>query len=359
MGDKNIRTIEQLEQYASFTADERSEIAKIIESHPMSLTQYYLDLIDWDDPDDPIRRMVIPSKEECGTEGSYDTSGESDNTKVRGLQHKYSQTALILATNQCASYCRHCFRKRLAGVVTDEIVTDWDLIVEYLSGHKEITNVLLSGGDPLTLPNDEIADILQKLSGVQHLKFIRIGTRIPVVDPDRIIKDDELLNILRDCSRERKQLYIVTQFDHPREITPRAVKAINMLSDAHMTVLNQTVLLKGVNDKPEVLAELQSKLTKNGVTPYYVFQCRPVKTIKHIFQIPLYRALEIVEETRTMLDGPSKRFRFVMSHETGKIEVVGRLDDHLYFKYHQAKDKLLAGKLFRKKINKNDCWLDL
>ncbi len=359
MNNNNIKTIEQLEQYISFTSCERREIKKIIESHPMLVNQYYMDLINWNDPNDPIRKMVIPSKEENKSEGSFDTSGEYENTKLRGLQHKYSQTALILTTNKCAAYCRHCFRKRLAGIVADEIVTDWDLVVKYICEHKEITNVLLTGGDPLTLSNDKIAAILQKLSGIQHLKFIRIGTRSLVVDPDRIVKDDDLVNILREYSCEKKRLYVTTQFNHPREITPRSIEAINKLHDAHITVNNQTVLLKGVNDNSAVMAELQGELTKIGLMPYYVFQCRPVKKLKHIFQVPLYRAFDIIEETRSMLDGLSKRFRFVMSHETGKIEILGRSDDHLYFKYHQAKDKLLAGKIFHKKLGKNDCWLDL
>lgn len=354
-----MRTIEQLEQYIPFTPCERSEIKKIIESHPMLVNQYYMDLINWNDANDPIRKMVIPSKEENRLEESFDTSGEHENTKLRGLQHKYPQTALILITNKCATYCRHCFRKRLVGIDEDEIVTDWDLAVKYICEHKEITNVLLSGGDPLTLPTDRIVTILQKLSGIQHLKFIRIGTRVPVVYPSRIVKDEELINILREYSCENKRLFVTTQFNHPKEITPNSIEAINKLINAHIIVYNQTVLLKGVNDNPAVMAELQSAITKIGIVPYYIFQCRPVKKIKHIFQVPLYVAFNIIEETRSMLDGPSKRFRFVMSHKTGKIEIFGFSDDHLYFKYHQAKDKLLAGKIFHKKLSKNDCWLDL
>ncbi len=209
------------------------------------------------------------------------------------------------------------------------------------------------------LANDRIAGILQKFSNIQHLKFIRIGTRIPVVCPDRIANDDELINIFRKYSCEKKRLYIVTQFNHPREITSSSIKAIKKLNNAHIIVNNQTVLLKGVNDNPVVMAELQNKLTEIGVVPYYVFQCRPVKKLKNIFQVSLYKAFNIIEETRAMLDGFSKRFRFVMSHKTGKIEIIGRKNDNLYFKYHQAKDELLANKIFHKKLNKSDCWLDL
>ena len=359
MYKNNVSTIEQLEQYISLTPHERSEIQGIIGSHLMSVNQYYMDLINWNDPNDPIRKMAIPSIAEKNLEGSFDTSGEHESTKICGLQHKYSQTALILCTNHCATYCRYCFRKRFVGISTDEIVENWDKIVEYICEHREITNVLLSGGDPFTLPTDRIVNILQKLSGIQHLKFIRFGTRIPVVFPERIIKDDELINVLKEYSCNNKRLYVTTHFNHPKEITPDSIEAINKFIDAQIIVNNQTVLLKGVNDNPAVMAELQSLITKIGVVPYYIFQCRPVKKVKNIFQVPLYRAFEIIEGTRSMLDGLSKRFRFVMSHETGKIEIFGCIDDHLYFKYHQAKDKLLTGKLFHKKLHKDDAWLDL
>ena len=359
MNKSGIRTIEQLEQFTSISKDEKHKLKKIISDHPMLVSSYYLSLINWNDPDDPIRRIVVPSAKENLPQGSYDTSGERVNTKLRGLQHKYPQTALILATNQCASYCRHCFRKRLAGVVTDEIVTDWDLVVSYLKEHTGITNVLLSGGDPLTLPLKKIADILQRLSEIEHLKFIRIGTRVPVFDPDRIKNDSALLDLFETYSRDTKQLFIITQFNHPREITSRSIAAINKLLDAHIIIRNQTVLLKGVNDIPEVMAELQSRLNSIGVLPYYVFQCRPVKKVKHIFQVPLLKASAIMDETRALLDGPSKSFRFIMSHKTGKIEILGQLEDTMYFRYHQTKDKKRAGRMFVKKLSETDTWLDL
>lgn len=359
MDKNNITTIEQLEKYISLTPHERHEIKKIIVSHPMSVNQHYMGLIDWNDPNDPIRKMVIPSIEEKSVEGNFDASGEFEDTKFCGLQHKYPQTALILCTNNCATYCRYCFRKRLIGISLDEVVKDWNEVLKYICEHREITNVLLSGGDPLTLPTDRIVNILQKLSEIQHLRFIRIGTRVPVVFPGRIVKDSELINVLKEYSCNDKRLYLTTQFNHPKEITPYSIEAINKLIDAHIIINNQTVLLKGVNDNPVVMAELQSLITKIGVMPYYIFQCRPVKKAINIFQVPLYRAFKIIEETRSMLDGISKRFRFVMSHETGKIEIFGCVGDNLYFKYHQSKDKLLTGKIFHRKLHKNDGWLNL
>ena len=359
MSTNALRTLEQMEQYIAIPPADKRKLKKIITDHPMLVSPYYLNLIDWNDPQDPIRRIIVPSAGENLPQGSYDTSGERVNTKLRGLQHKYSQTVLILTTNQCAAYCRHCFRKRLAGVVTDEIVKDWDLVIPYLKAHTEISNVLLSGGDPLTLPTSKITDILQRLAEIKHLKFIRIGTRVPVVDPDRISNDKALLDIFKSYSGGTKKIFIITQFNHPREITSQSITSLNRLHRANLVIRNQTVLLKGVNDKPEVLAELQSSLNRLGVIPYYVFQCRPVKKVKHIFQVPLLKAHQIVEDARALLDGPSKSFRFIMSHRTGKIEILGQMDGRMYFRYHQAKDKQLAGKLFSKQLTESDAWLTL
>ena len=359
MNNKNIRTLEQLAQYISLTPHEKREIKEIIENHPMLVNQYYMNLINWYAPDDPIRKMAIPSLQEKSLEGSFDTSGEHVNTKFCGLQHKYPETALILCSDNCATYCRYCFRKRFVGISNSEIVKDWDKVVNYIYEHKEITNVLLSGGDPLMLATGRIVNILQRLSVIAQLKFIRIGTRVPVVFPSKITKDTELVNVLREYSSTHKRLYITTQFNHPKEITPESVTAINKLIGADIIINNQTVLLKGVNDTPAVMAELQTLLTKIGVVPYYIFQCRPVKRIANNFQVPLYRACDIIEETSSMLDGLSKRFRFIMSHETGKIEILGRTGELLYFKYHQSKDKQLRGKMFHRKLQKNDCWLPL
>jgi lysine 2,3-aminomutase len=359
MKNNYITTIKQLEEYISFTDSEKNKIQKVIDSHPIRINKDYMDLINWNDPNnDPIYKMVIPSIEENRLEGSFDTSGEQENTKLQGLQHKYPQTALVLTTNSCASYCRYCFRKRLVGLSVDEIVKDWDSIVKYITEHKEITNVLLSGGDPFTLPTNRIKYILEKISDIDHLDFIRFGSRILVVYPDKILKNNELINILKAYS-SKKKIYITTQFNHPKEITPKTIGAIEKLSDAQIIVNNQTGLLKGVNDDPAVMAELQSKLIKINVIPYYIFQCRPVKKIKNIFQVPLQQGYHIIEQTKSMLDGVSKRFKFIMSHETGKIEIIGLIEDKMYFKYHHPKDKSQIGKIFHKKMNIDDCWLDL
>ena len=307
---------------------------------------------------DRIRRMAVPRSEELVLAGSYDTSGELENTKLPGLQHKYAQTALILATNRCAMYCRHCFRKRMIGITEDEVIHRFEMAVSYIREHEEINNVLITGGDPFILSSETIGRMLEMLSDIEHLDFIRFGTRVPVTFPDRIIHDDGLLDLLRLYSDDERRIYVVTQFNHPREITPQSISAVDSLIRSEVIVNNQAVLLRGVNDDPETMAELQNRLVAIGVNPYYVFQCRPVKRVKHHFQVPLYRGYEIIEAAKKRLNGHSKRFRYIMSHKTGKIEIVGIIGDEIYLKYHQAKNPRNIGKFFKRRLNKTAGWLD-
>lgn len=354
----NIRELKQLETSGRLRPDEARGLADVAERHPMSVTQYYLSLIDWSDPDDPIRKMAIPSEAERSLLGSYDTSGEHENTKLTGLQHKYATTALVLVTNRCAVYCRHCFRKRLVGLPTEEILRRFDDAARYIEEHKEITNVLLSGGDPLVLSTEAIGLLLKRLDPIEHLDFIRIGSRIPVVLPGRITEDAVLRGLLRQYSRPDRRLYVVAQFNHPRELTREAAEAVDALMRAGVFVSNQAVLLKGVNDDPETLAALLRGLVRIGVAPYYVFQCRPVRGVQSGFQVPLRRAYRIVEDARGLLDGHAKRFRFIMSHRTGKVEVVGVRHGDLYMRYHQAKNPDDHGKLFKRRLVPGAGWLD-
>ncbi len=355
---KSISTIEELKEYIKLTPEEEKQLQEVIKIHPMLITRYYMSLINKNDPDDPIRKMAIPSVEELELSGSYDTSNERGNTKLTGLQHKYLQTVLVLSTSSCTTYCRHCFRKRIVGLPSKEIMQRFNDAVKYIAEHEEINNVLISGGDPFVLSTKAIEGFLQKLSNISHLDFIRFGTRVPVTFPDRIIEDEELLTLLQKNSVKNRRIYVVTQFNHPREITEKSINAVSKLISSGVIVNNQTVLLKGVNDNSDTLSELQNRLVGIGVNPYYVFQCRPVKRVKHHFQVPLYKGIEIVENAKKKLNGNSKRFRYVMSHPTGKIEIIGIMDGYFYFKYHQAKDPENIGKLFKKKLNKTAGWLD-
>jgi lysine 2,3-aminomutase len=355
---ESIRNVEQLQRFLYLSLREKRQLKEVIARHPMRITRYYLSLIDKNDPDDPIRKMIVPSTEEFNLLGQYDTSGELNNTKMPGLQHKYAQTALILATNRCATYCRYCFRKRLVGLDTKEIIHRFDDAVQYITEHDEIDNVLISGGDPLILPNTVIERFLEKLAMIRHISFIRIGTKVPITLPDRILMDNVLLRLLKRCSLQGKKLMVVTHINHPKEITKHTAMAINLLMRSAVAVSNQTVLLKGVNDEPGIMADLQKKLVSIGIQPYYVFQCRPVKRVKHNFQVPLCKGLDIIERAKESLNGPSKRFRYVMSHRTGKIEVLGVMDDRIYFRYHQAKNIEMQGKFFSQRVDKTAGWMD-
>jgi lysine 2,3-aminomutase len=355
--ERTISTIEQLKDYVDVPIEKEIKLKKIIERHPMRVTHYYMSLIDWDDPNDPIRKMAIPSFEESSLEGSYDTSGEAENTELRGLQHKYAETVLILATSRCATYCRHCFRKRLVGLETAEIVENFEDAANYIRHHKEVNNVLISGGDPLVLPNGIVEKFLSALSDISHLDFIRFGSRAPVTFPSRF-NDERLLEIMAKYSQPDRRIHVVTQFNHPKEITSQSIKAVQNLIKSGVIVNNQTVLLREVNDDPETLAELQNRLVGIGVNPYYVFQCRPVKRVKHCFQVPICRGIEIVESAKARCNGHSKRFRYIMSHKTGKIEILGVMDHEIYFRYHQAKNRKNLGRIFKREVDEKAGWLD-
>ncbi len=354
----SICSIRELREYIRLTPQQEDSIRRVIRHHPMRITPYYLSLIDPDDPSDPIRKMCIPGPGELSESGEYDTSGEHENSKVLGLQHKYSQTALILLTNACAMYCRHCFRKRLVGVATREIAIELDPVIEYIESHTEINNVLISGGDPLVLSTKKLADILFRLDSIAHLDFIRIGSRTPVTLPHRIIDDDALVELLSWYSKKDRRIYVVTHFNHPREITGEAVKAVSKLIDAGIVVHNQAILMKGINDNAHILSELLNGLAGIGVQPYYVFQCRPVKRVVDHFQVPLSAGTRIVEKAKSMCNGISKRFRYVMSHKSGKIEILGREQDRILLKYHQAKDPAMTGRILSYPLSPTAGWLD-
>ena len=353
------RSVESVAKQLQLTQEDINRLEPIAQKYPMQIPAYYLNLINFNDPEDPIRKMAVPSFFEREKDGSFDTSGEQDNTVLPGLQHKYAQTALILSTSKCAMYCRHCFRKRLVGSVDDEeIAVDIEAIARYIGEHTEITNVLISGGDSLLNSNETIRRYLKALTPIKHLDFIRFGTRIPVTFPQHINENPELIGILKEYST-KKQLCVVTQFNHPNEITAQSTEAVKALRGAGLMVKNQTVLLRGVNDDPETLGTLLRLLTSIGCMPYYIFQCRPVKGVKGGFQVPLHKGYAIVEAAKAMQNGFGKHFHYCLSHPTGKIEILGRLDSgDMVTKYHEAKDAENYGKLFIRKTEEDQCWYE-
>lgn len=356
---ENITNVDQLENHIRILPSEKKVLRRITKLHPMSITKYYLSLIDKNDKNDPIRKMIVPSSDELSLDGNFDTSGEHSNTKAPGLQHKYKQTALILCTNRCAAYCRFCFRKRLVGLSNNEILKRFNDAVSYIKKHKEIDNILITGGDPLILPTETIKKFLELLCSIDHIKYIRFGSRVTVVFPERISGDKELLKVFRKYSKIKK-IYVVSHFNHPKELTDEALKSVKLLQDSGIQIVNQTVLMRDINDDPDVLAEAFNRMIDSNILPYYLFQCRPVKRVKKHFAIPLYRGIRIFEAAKKKIKAHiiCKRIKYIMSHKTGKVEIVGVIGDEIFFKYHQAKDEKNLGKLFKRRLNKTGSWLD-
>lgn len=356
---EDITSVDELKKYVDMTPEEAEKMKDIVDRFPMKIPRYYLDLAEKNNPDDPIRKMCIPNVRDFDMKGSFDTSGESSNTKLPGLQHKYTQTAMIISTSQCAMYCRHCFRKRLVGADDQgESSSDVKAQAAYVKMHPEINNVLISGGDAFMNSNAVIREYLEAFTAIPSIQLIRFGTRTPVVFPMRINDDPELLNILEEYNRI-KPIYIVTHFNHPRELTEEAEEALFNLRSRGLVIRNQTVLLKGINDDSLTLGNLLQELAGSGAIPYYVFQCRPAVGVKTQFQVPILKGVDIVEEARAMQNGQGKSFRYAMSHPTGKIAFVGKIsDDEVVLKYHQAKDPAMVGKTFIKKFQPDQCWLE-
>ncbi len=355
----NITSAARLREFRPMSEEEERRMDAILHKYPMRVTRYYLSLVDWDNyEEDPIYRLCVPTIREDDLSGSLDTSGESSNTKMPGLQHKYRETALVLTTHECAMYCRHCFRKRLVGLEDEhETVVNPQAVADYVTAHPEVNNVLLSGGDSFLLSNDAIRHYLELLAPIPSLHFIRFGTRTPVTFPMRITEDPELIEILREYNR-KKQIFVITHFNHPREITEQSIQAVRLLREAGIVVRNQTVLMRSINDDPQVLAQLMQKLISIGVVPYYIFQCRPVTGVGSQFQVPLREGWRIVETTRGMINGQAKSFKFAMSHVTGKIEIIGpSKDGRMIFRYNQAKSPDDLGRIFLKELGEDQTWL--
>ena len=355
---KGIRSAEELAPILGWSPEETARRAEVAKRFPVMITPYYLSLVDPGDPQDPIGRMCIPSLDEFYPGGSFDTSGEASNTKLEGLQHKYAQTVLLLSSNQCAMYCRHCFRKRMVGLSEDELNRRVDEATAYVKSHESVTNILITGGDAFMNPNGIIARYLRELTAIDRLDFIRFGSRVPVTLPERIYGDQEFLDMFAHYA-QKKALYLVTQFNHPRELTPQAVRALRAMIQRGVQVRNQTVLLRGVNDSGQVLGELLSRLTRVGVVPYYVFQCRPVTGVKDRFQVPIEEGIRIVDAAKARQNGFGKSIRYAMSHPRGKIEILCRLPSgETVFKFHQSKDDADNARPFTRTLSPSDTWLD-
>ncbi|TCJ16369.1 4Fe-4S cluster-binding domain-containing protein [Parasulfuritortus cantonensis] len=320
-------------------------------------SEYYLGLIDWSDPADPIRQLIVPRAEELDAWGDLDACNEAAVTISHGVQHKYADTVLLLCNEVCGGYCRYCFRKRLFMDDNEEVnKAVWDGL-DYIAGHPEVTNVLLTGGDPLLMSTRRLAEIIGRLREIPHVQVIRIGSKMPAFDPWRILDDPELLAMFERHSTAEKRIYVMAHFDHPRELTEPAVRALDQLIRHGVVLTNQCPLIAGINDDPVVLGELYRKLSWLGCPPYYLFQGRPTAG-NAPYRVPIVRGWQTFQEAIHRGSGLARRARYVMSHESGKIEILAVDETRIYLRYHRAKDPALRGRFMIYHRNDAAYWLD-
>ncbi|MEN6609453.1 MAG: KamA family radical SAM protein [Methanoregulaceae archaeon] len=357
MNPKYLNSIDELDNLVGLAPKERKAMETVSDTFPFRANEYYLSLINWKDRQDPLRKIVIPDAAELSGGGCLDPSCEKNFTRKPGLQHKYDQTSLLLLSDVCGGICRFCFRKRLFIGKERETVHDVCPGLDYIRDHSEITNVLLTGGDPLTLGTRKLEPILRELREIEHVQGIRIGSKMPAYNPYRILNDPELCSVLQRYSTPEKRIYLMTHFNHPNELTPVSLEALNRIHQAGVIPLNQTPILCGVNNNPATLTQLFRKLTFAGVAPYYIFQCRP-SIGNRLFQVPVEKSYQVIQTAWQTCSGLAKRARFVMSHATGKIEIVGKNAKHVFMRYHQAADQENIGKFMIYKSDPKARWFD-
>jgi len=353
----NVVYFRKPSQIPEIPAADARKLDAVAEGYAFLANDYYVGLIDWNDPADPIRRLVIPDAAELNDWGELDASDEAANTVVRGLQHKYSDTALVLTVDTCAAYCRYCFRKRLFMRHNEEAAQDLSPAFEYVAQHPEITDVLLSGGDPLVLSTDRLAPIVRRFADIPHVKTVRIGSKVPAFNPYRLLGDEALQDLIAWVTSGGTAVYLMAHFDHPRELTDLACDGIRAVQQAGANVMNQCPIIRGVNDTTEVLAELFETATELGMPQYYLFQGRPTVG-NEPYRIPLVQSWQLFDTARRRCSGLSRCVRFVMSHTTGKIEVLGVDDRHIYLRYHRARDTNHESRIMVARRDDQACWFD-
>ena len=356
-GVQRVRYVRSLDQVANIPDDVRAKLKKVAERYVFRANDYYLGLIDWDDPEDPIRQLIIPREEELSEWGSLDASNEGSVTVAQGVQHKYTDTVLLLCNEVCGAYCRYCFRKRLFMDENAEVTNDISEGLRYIAEHPEVTNVLLTGGDPLLMSTRRLVEIFEALRAIPHVRIIRLGSKMPAFDPYRVLNDEQLQAAFRTYSTPTQRIYLMAHFDHPRELTEEAIAGIDTAIRNGVICVNQCPIIRGINDDPYVLAEMYSTLSYIGCPPYYLFQGRPTSG-NEAYEIPIVESWRIFQKALTLGSGLARRARFCMSHETGKVEVVGMDDDRMYLRYHQAKSDEDLGRFFVCRRDDRAYWLD-
>ncbi len=294
-----IETYEELSKYFTFEPEEAEGIKKALAKFRMAITPYYLSLIDPNDPYDPIRRQAIPQGAECNIAPAdlNDPLHEDEDSPAPGLTHRYPDRVLFLITDMCSMYCRHCTRRRFAGQKDDESPSERiEKCLAYIEKTPQVRDVLLSGGDALMVSDKKLEYIIQRLRAIPHVEIVRIGSRTPVVCPQRITPE------LCEMLKKYHPIWLNTHFNHPNEFTPEAEQALARLANAGIPLGNQTVLLRGVNDCVHVMKKLMHELVRNRVRPYYIYQCDLSMGLEH-FRTPVSKGIEIIENLRGHTSG--------------------------------------------------------
>lgn len=290
-----ITDINTLSRIIRLSEDESAVVAHLAKPLPMAITPYYASLLDRENPLQPLRRTVVPvTAEYCHSPGeARDPLGEEHDTPLPGLVHRYPDRVLFLVTHFCSTYCRYCTRSRLVGNASKSAFTmaQWERAIAYIEASPCVRDVLLSGGDPLTLSDEKLQWLLSRLRRIGHVELLRIGTKAPVVLPQRITP------ALTRMLRRYHPLWMSIHFTHPDELTPEVNQACERLADAGIPLGSQTVLLAGINDKLETMKHLMHRLLKIRVRPYYLYQCDPIAGSAH-FKTPVEKGIEIIQGLR-------------------------------------------------------------
>src|SRR5271157_493446 len=296
-----VRSLEALERVVRLTGDERTAVQRHTGPLPFAITPYYLSLLDVDNAEQPLRRTMIPVTDEYlqGPGEAEDPLGEDRDSPVPGIVHRYPDRVLFLVANSCASNCRYCTRSRMVENPDSSSIffqSQWEQAIAYIDAHDEVRDVLLSGGDPLTLSDEKLDWLLSRLRRIPHVEFLRIGTKVPVVMPQRITTS--LARVLK----RSHPLWVSIHFTHPDELTPETNEACVRLADAGIPLGSQTVLLSGINDSVDTMRRLMHGLLKARVKPYYLYQCDPIVGSSH-FRTPVQKGLEIIQGLRGHTSG--------------------------------------------------------
>ncbi len=294
-----IETLEQLKKYVKLTPEEEEGVAKSLKTLRMAITPYYLSLINPDDPNDPVRKQAIPTAAELHQSAAdlLDPLHEDEDSPVPGLTHRYPDRVLFLITDMCSMYCRHCTRRRFAGQHDCQSPSERiQAAIDYVARTPQVRDVLLSGGDALMVDDAMLESIIQRLRAIPHVEIIRIGSRTPVVCPQRIT--DSLCEMLK----KYHPIWLNTHFNHPNEVTEESAAACARLANAGVPLGNQSVLLRGINDNVDIMKKLVHKLVMMRVRPYYIYQCDLSMGLEH-FRTPVSKGIEIIEGLRGHTSG--------------------------------------------------------